>query len=245
MIFAAQNSTMKKVAILLFVALIMSCGSDTKQSNLTVTGSVKGLKKGTLYLQQLQDTILAVKDSIIYNGEERFSLSTHLETPEMLYLTLDKNAGDDIPRISFFAVPGTIEINTTLKRFEFDAKISGSPLQKKLEEFNEITSKFNDQNLEFIKAKFDAQKSGDSSLIAKANDDADNLLRRKYLYAINFAMNNKDTEIAPYIALAEIYNANIKYLDTIYNALPKDIANSKYGVELDKFIKERKEEENQ
>jgi len=231
---------MKKAALLLVLILIASCSKI--EPNLTVTGSIKGLKKGTLYLQQLQDTILVVKDSVIYNGEERYVLTSDLEAPEMLYLTLDKNAGDDIPRISFFAVPGTIEINTTLKRFEFDAKISGSTLQKKLEEFNDINSQFNNQNLELIKAKFDAQKSGDTVRIEKANQDSDNLLKRKYLYAINFAMNNKDTEIAPYIALAEIYNANVKYLDTIYNALPKDIANSKYGVALDKFIKEIKEE---
>jgi hypothetical protein len=231
---------MKKAALLLVLILIASCSKI--EPNLTVTGSIKGLKKGTLYLQQLQDTILVVKDSVIYNGEERYVLTSDLEAPEMLYLTLDKNAGDDIPRISFFAVPGTIEINTTLKRFEFDAKISGSTLQKKLEEFNDINSQFNNQNLELIKTKFDAQKSGDTVRIEKANQDSDNLLKRKYLYAINFAMNNKDTEIAPYIALAEIYNANVKYLDTIYNALPKDIANSKYGVALDKFIKEIKEE---
>ncbi|PTM06800.1 MAG: hypothetical protein DA407_11270, partial [Bacteroidetes bacterium] len=167
-----------------------------------------------------------------------------LEAPEMLYLTLDKNAGDDIPRILFFAEPGTIEINTTLKNFVFDAKISGSSVQKKLEEFKGITSQFNDQNLELIKAKFDAQKSGDSALISKVNEDSDNLLRRKYLYAINFAMNNKDSEIAPYIALSEIYNANIKYLDTIYNALPKEIASSKYGKKLETYINKRKEEEN-
>ncbi|MEZ4797456.1 MAG: DUF4369 domain-containing protein [Flavobacteriaceae bacterium] len=234
---------MKKAALLFILILIASCSKS--EPNLTVTGTIKGLKKGTLYLQQLQDTILVVKDSVIYNGEETYTLTSDLEAPEMLYLTLDKNAGDDIPRIGFFAVPGTIEINTTLKRFEFDATITGSPLQKKLEEFQDIASKFNDQNLELIKAKFDAQKSGDSSLIEKANQDSDNLLRRKYLYAINFAMNNKDSEIAPYIALAEIYNANVKYLDTIYNALPKEIANSKYGIELDKFIKERKAEENQ
>lgn len=232
---------MKKTALLLVIILIASCSKP--EPNLTVTGSIKGLKKGTLYLQKIQDTVLVVLDSVIYNGEDNYVLTDNLEAPEMLYLTLDKNAGDDIPRISFFAVPGIIEINTTLKRFEFDAKISGSPLQKKLEEFEGIKSQFNNQNLELIKAKFDAQKSGDSVEIEKVNQDSDNLLRRKYLYAINFAMNNKESEIAPYIALSEIYNANVTYLDTIYNALPKDIAISKYGVELDKFIKQRKEEE--
>jgi hypothetical protein len=232
---------MKKAAFLLVLILITSCGKP--EPNLTVTGTIKGLKKGTLYLQQLQDTILVVMDSVIYNGEDNYSLKSDLEAPEILYLTLDKNAGDDIPRIAFFAVPGIIEINTTLKYFEFDAKITGSPLQEKLNEFKGITSRFNDQNLELIVAKFDAQKSGDSAQIEKANQVSDNLLRRKYLYAINFAMNNKNSEIAPYIALSEIYNANVKYLDTIYNALPKDIASSKYGIELEKFIKQRIEEE--
>jgi hypothetical protein len=232
---------MKKAAFLLVLILITSCGKP--EPNLTVTGTIKGLKKGTLYLQQLQDTILVVMDSVIYNGEDNYSLKSDLEAPEILYLTLDKNAGDNIPRIAFFAVPGIIEINTTLKYFEFDAKITGSPLQEKLNEFKGITSRFNDQNLELIVAKFDAQKSGDSAQIEKANQDSDNLLKRKYLYAINFAMNNKNSEIAPYIALSQIYNANIKYLDTIYNALPKDIASSKYGIELEKFIKQRKEEE--
>ncbi len=232
---------MKKTAFLLVLILITSCGKP--EPNLTVTGTIKGLKKGTLYLQQLQDTILVVMDSVIYNGEDNYSLKSDLEAPEILYLTLDKNAGDDIPRIAFFAVPGIIEINTTLKYFEFDAKIIGSPLQEKLNEFKGITSRFNDQNLELIVAKFDAQKSGDPAQIEKANQDSDNLLKRKYLYAINFAMNNKNSEIAPYITLSEIYNANVKYLDTIYNALPKDIASSKYGIELEKFIKQRKEEE--
>ena len=232
---------MKKAAFLLVLILITSCGKP--EPNLTVTGTIKGIKKGTLYLQQLQDTILVVMDSVIYNGEDNYSLKSELEAPEILYLTLDKNAGDNIPRIAFFAVPGIIEINTTLKYFEFDAKITGSPLQEKLNEFKGITSRFNDQNLELIVAKFDAQKSGDPAQIEKANQDSDNLLKRKYLYAINFAMNNKNSEIAPYITLSEIYNANVKYLDTIYNALPKDIASSKYGIELEKFIKQRKEEE--
>ena len=56
-----------------------------------------------------------------------------------------------------------LKLTTTLKRFEYDAKITGSPLHEKLEEFKDYSSRFNNQNLELIKAKFDAQKSGDST----------------------------------------------------------------------------------
>lgn len=228
---------MKKVTLLLLVSLIVSCG--TKEYDLTVTGSIKGLKKGTLYLQKLQDTTLVVMDSIILTDESPYLLQSDLEEPEMLYLTLDKNAAE-VSRIGFFANKGTTEINTSLKRFVFDAKINGSEQQKKWAEFQSVISKFNNQNLDGIKAKFEAQKSGDSAAIEEANLDAEKLLKRKYLYAINFAMNNRFSEVAPYVALSEIYDANVQYLDTIYKALPEDISKSKYGKKLETFIKDIK-----
>ncbi|MBA3985974.1 MAG: hypothetical protein H0X63_05245, partial [Flavobacteriales bacterium] len=48
-------------------------------------------------------------------------------------------------------------------------------------------------------------------------------------------------EIAPYLAISEIFDANIKYLDTIYNSLPEKNKISTYGKELEKFITERKQ----
>jgi hypothetical protein len=45
----------------------------------------------------------------------------------------------------------------------------------------------------------------------------DSNIKRKYLFATNFALNNRKFEVAPFIALSEIYDINIKYLDTIQN----------------------------
>lgn len=232
---------MKKASLVLLLAfLIFSCGK--KESDLTVIGHIKGLQKGTVYLQQLKDTALVVLDSVAIQGEGNFELHSALEEAEVLYLLLDKNGAED-SRISFFADKGITEINTNLKRFAFDAKIKGSKQQEKLEEFNSILSKFNNQSLELIKTQFEANRSGDAELIAAREKEAENLLKRKYLYAINFAVTNKDSEVAPYVALAEIFDANTNYLDTIYNALPAHIAASKYGKQLKTYIKERKTEE--
>ena len=65
-------------------------------------------------------------------------------------------------------------------------------------------------------------------------------IKRGYIYAINFAINNKDSYVAPYIALKEIPDANIKYLDSIAQVLTPDVAASKYGKELQEFLKEKK-----
>tara|TARA_R110002033_G_scaffold1173_5_gene11021 strand:- start:1167 stop:1322 length:156 start_codon:yes stop_codon:yes gene_type:complete len=43
--------------------------------------------------------------------------------------------------------------------------------------------------------------------------------------------------VAPYLALTEIYNAQVKYLDTISNSLTPKVKDSKYGKELQSFIK--------
>ena len=53
---------MKKLTFLLVILTIISCGK--KEADLTVTGTIKGLKKGTVYLQQLKDSTLVVMDSM-------------------------------------------------------------------------------------------------------------------------------------------------------------------------------------
>jgi succinate dehydrogenase flavin-adding protein (antitoxin of CptAB toxin-antitoxin module) len=228
---------MKSALFILLLLFVFSCGK--KEPDLIVTGNIKGLKKGTIYLQKLKDTATVTLDSLVINGEVTFELQSTLEEPEVLFLTLDNNSLNE-NRISFFASKGITEINTTLKRFAYDAKIKGSIQQEKFEEYRSIISKFNNQRLDLFKEQFEAQKSEDDSLIDVVNANTDNLIKRKYLYTVNFALNNKNSEVAPYVALAEIFDANIKFLDTIYNSLEKDIANSKYGKELGAFIKERK-----
>jgi hypothetical protein len=51
--------------------------------------------------------------------------------------------------------------------------------------------------------------------------------------------------VSPYIALSEIYDAQIKYLDTIHHSMSPKVAQSKYGKLLTEFIEKRKKEEQQ
>ncbi|AVR45763.1 hypothetical protein C7S20_11160 [Christiangramia fulva] len=236
---------MKKLAIL-FIILVAFSSCSEKTGDLVVNGEVKGLKKGTLYLQKIDDTIIVNVDSVKVNGDPTFTLTTDLESPRIMYLYLDKvdnSQYDD--RLEFFAEKGTITINTTLKHFETDAEIKGSKNQVKLEEYHKMMSQFNDQNLDLIKANFEAQKENDEEKLLEIDKKYNSLLRRKYLYTVNFAINNKDLEIAPYLALSEVFDANIKYLDTIYSSLEPKVKKSQYGKQLKDFLKERRKEEKQ
>ncbi|MGC1633446.1 MAG: DUF4369 domain-containing protein [Gelidibacter sp.] len=230
---------MKRIAFILSLLIVSSCAKD--KSNFTLKGTIKDLKKGTVYLQKVKDTLLISIDSLKITDDSQFELHAYLDGPEVLYLKLDKQ-GEDSGLIPFFADQGITEIHTTLKNFFVDAKITGSKQQEKLEEYKAIMSKFKDKNLDLIKDNLVAHQSQDSLQIDSSLKAHNNLIIRRYLYTINFAINNKDNEIAPYLAISEIPDANIKYLDTIVKSLTPEIKASKYGKQLQQLIDERKKE---
>ncbi len=232
---------MKKLAIILVtLLLVISCGTD-KEENLLVTGKVKGLKKGTLYLQHVVDTTLITVDSLEIDGDGSFSLSAQVESPEIFYLYLNKKDNNDInDRITFFAEPGTITINTDWNTFDTTAKISGSPSHQKLEEYRKALSNINLRNMEIMLEASQSEKPLDQASIDSLERISNRNTQKGYAYSINFALNNKDSYIAPYIASQEIPDANIKYLDSIYSVLTPEVANSKYGKELKELLGEEK-----
>ncbi|MBT8288957.1 MAG: DUF4369 domain-containing protein [Flavobacteriaceae bacterium] len=231
---------MMRIGLFLLIGLIvLSC--STEEPNLVVNGQIRGLKKGTLYLERQQDTSWIPIDSMIINGESEFVLQAALTEPEVMMLRLDV-ANTKPQRLRFFGAQGMTTVNTSLKRFFYDAKITGSQQQELLNEFNSMIGQFNEKNLELIKSQLES--ANDSVKIQLIQKNLDQLMKRKYLYAINFAITNKSSQVAPYIALNEVFDANVKYLDTIYNSLPDSIAGSKYGTKLNSYIKELKKQGN-
>jgi hypothetical protein len=228
-------------SVIALTFLIFSCSNNTNL--MTLTGEVKGLKKGTLLLQKIEDTILVSVDSVLINGDSNFEFSEEIESPEMYYLYVrlkDGTLRDD--RISFFAEPTNINIKTTLKNFEVDARITGSLNELVLDDYKKLVNRYTSKNLDYIQENFQATQAGNDSLANAITKKQENLVASKYLMAVNFALNHNDYELAPYLILSEVSNANIKYLDTVYANLTPKIKDSKYGKALESFITERKKE---
>lgn len=221
------------------VLLLIGCGTSADENRMIVKGNVKGLKKGTLYFQNIPDTVLVTLDSIIVEGDGRFQFETELESPEVFYLYLDKKDNNEFnDRITFFGEAGTITINTNWNTFETKAVIEGSDTQKKLEEYKEIMNKFHGQSLELMRVAADPEVQKDSVAIDSLQKLSDKVILRGYLYTLNFALNNSDSYISPYLAITEAPNANPIYLDSIYNSLSPEVAASKYGRKLEKYLSE-------
>jgi len=235
-----------KNSIIAFVTLflLVACNKNESKTSLHITGNVKGLKEGTLYIQRYTDSALVAIDTIKVDGNSAFESNIDLKSPEMLYLYMDRGVTNSLDNnIMFFAEPGTINIETNLDSFISSAKITGSKNHELYEGYKKVNSRFNDENLNLIEKKFKALKNNNTKAIDSLNILQDNNMKRKYLFATNFAVNNKDHEVSPYIALAEIYDINIKYLDTIQKSMTPKVANSLYGKKLTKYVNAIKKSE--
>ena len=182
---------------------------------------VKDLKKGTLYLERVLDSALVAVDSIFIGREEAVVLQSNLNHPELFYVLLDRNQTDDTDnRIPFFGQAGKISIQTTLDDFLTKAKISGSPTQ------------------EIYDAYLQAQVRENSDSLALVEQRTASLSKRKILFTVNFAVNNSNSVIAPYLALSELSTVSKSLLDTIATSMSEDVANSRYGMLLTEYLSE-------
>ena len=237
---------MKKLVLALFaISVIVACKQEENtDTNVHISGNIKGLSQGKLFLQKLQDSTLITIDSININGNSNFESHINLDSPEVLYLFLDRGQTKSIDNsLPFFAEPGQIKIETTLERFFADAKITGSKNHDLWVKFDSLNSKFRDQNLALMAKRLKNELKPNPTTTDSIENEYQKLLKRKYRYTAHFAVSNANKEIAPYLALSEIADINTYYLDTIQKSMTPEVAKSKYGKMLKEYVKKRKSEE--
>lgn len=198
-----------------------------------VQGTVKGLTKGTIFLDKVIDTLIVPIDSFVVKDNGKFVLGDSIDSSEIFYLYLK-----EIPkeRLLLFGEKGKINVATKLEKFVTSAKVTGSENHELLQECNDMLKNFNNSRLDLFKANLEAEQKQDTVALDSLDNIYKNLVRRRNLFTTNFAVNHADKEVAPYLALTELYNAKLSLLDTINNSLTEEIKNTKYGKQLDRFI---------
>lgn len=198
---------------------------------------VKDLKKGTLYLERVQDSILVAVDSMQITQEKPIVLEADLNHPELFYVLLDRNKADDFDnRIPFFGEAGNISIQTTLEGYVTKAEVVGSPTQDIFNSYNKVISQFNNEELDLLAAYLQAQISQNSDSLALLEKQSTSLAKRKILFTANFAVNNNTSVIAPYLALYNLTSDSKSLLDTIAASMSDDVRNSSYGKQLRDYL---------
>lgn len=235
---------MRKIVLSVLIGVgILACSKETGRQ-MVVQGNVEGLKKGVLYLQHVPDSLLVTVDSLVIEGDGTFRFEVPLDYPDLFYLYLDKADNNVVnDRLAFFGEPGIVDIQTRWDGFDTRARITGSESHSIYTEYRDVMSRFNTEYLTLVQARF---ATNDSIMPQETQDSLDRRIEqnalRSYLYSVNFALNNRNSHVAPYVAVAEIPEVQNKFLDTIFNALPDSIVAGTYGQRLKVLIEKRKAE---
>ncbi len=232
-----SHRIMKKLFLISSLMLFLAACHQEQTPTLTIQGKVKGMTKGMLHLEKIIDTSYVLVDTFRVSQDGTFVFHDSLDSPEVYYISIREYPKD---RITVFAEPGTVTMTTKLERFSSFAEIEGSENQKLLDEFNEVKNKFNNDNLSLIKEKILAEKANNQPQIDSIQEVMNILLKRRYLYTTNFAVKHADMDIAPYLALSELYLARTYLLDTIANAMDQRTRNSHYGKKFTTFLEDIK-----
>ncbi|HUH25117.1 MAG TPA: DUF4369 domain-containing protein, partial [Flavobacterium sp.] len=217
---------MKKILVVFSGVILAFVACDSKKvGNTHISGEIKGLKQGTLYIQQVKDSTLVTLDSIVLKGSSKFESSFDLEEPEVLYLGLNRGTSQSVDNlILFFAEPGNLTVNSSLENFSSGAVMEGSENQTLYTKYLKTRSSISNKQTELIRDHLLAQKNNQIQKADSLEKAIQRTANRYYLNAVNFALKNNTKEVSPYIALTDIATINPKYLDTIYGNLSPDVA---------------------
>jgi len=221
---------MKKYSILLL--LVFSC--NINQENFELSGKIHGDTNSAIYLiESNNNDEEIILDSTGIDYSSSFLLKSYIKEPQILTLRLGES---NVNEIEFFAETGKIRLNTSNKRFQFDAKFLGSKQQSNLDEFNSYLIKFEEEDIDLLDHQIQQSIKGNQKEIDSISILREKNYKRKILFIINYITNKKEEIVSPYLALK--YNKEIKsdYLSEIYNSYNKEILESKYGIELKKIL---------
>ena len=195
--------------------------------------SIDGFKKGNIYLQKIKDSTLINIDSVFVQNNKPIVLKYLINSPEIFYINMDISNNN---RIEFFGEKGDISIKASLKKFNSDFEISGSFNDSIYRKYLNIINQFNYKRLDLIKLSFEKAQNKQIDSVELIESEIKNLNKRQYLYSLNYAVTNGDSNVAPFIALNEFSQGSKVLLDTIKNSLNKEVLTSKYGMMLKKII---------
>lgn len=143
---------------------------------------------------------------------------------------------------------GVIEINTVLSsnnigNYKRSFEVKGKKNIELMEEFNIYEERFMSERGMLEDKRKILIELNEFEKVDSIQKLIDALLFKSYLFTANFAINNSDQEIAPYLAIKKIPDARLEILETIEKELSDKVKKTRYGKLFQNLLKRRKTSE--
>jgi hypothetical protein len=221
-----------KIKALIIVIILASCSNNNE---LILDVEIKDLKKGKLVLTKHNDSVFQPIDSFNVNGQKNIVFKHELNEPQFLFLNLFTNESYEPLSLSFFAEKGQIKLVTSLEKYGYELKVTGSKNDSIYRKYLKLNKKFNDEKIDLIKKSFEKRKSQENDSVIIIDDLLLKLNKRQFLHNANYVIRNKNYEISPYLAITDLKDSKI-ILDTVYKSLSDKVLKSKYSLILKSLL---------
>lgn len=221
-----------KIKALIIVIILASCSNNNE---LILDVEIKDLKKGKLFLTKHNDSVFQPIDSFNVNGQKNIVFKHELNEPQFLFLNLFTNESYEPLSLSFFAEKGQIKLVTSLEKYGYELKVTGSKNDSIYRKYLKLNKKFNDEKIDLIKKSFEKRKSQENDSVIIIDDLLLKLNKRQFLHNANYVIRNKNYEISPYLAITDLKDSKI-ILDTVYKSLSDKVLKSKYSLILKSLL---------
>jgi thiol-disulfide isomerase/thioredoxin len=213
---------MRKLFLFLFLAAILASCGGIKQDKFVITGTVKGLDTGMVYLQKMENNDLVTLDSArLDKGEFRFT--GNVRSPDRFYLNIPEKELS----LPFFIENSKISL-TAYADSTGKLDVMGSVTQDIYKKFLALQDSMDQKMRPFYKSYDEAEQANDTVTMKKLDSlfrlsDDDN----KKLIA-DFAKAHGNSVIAPYLVIRNIYRFELPEMEELAASFDTSLNSSNY-----------------
>lgn len=230
---------MKKILLLVAVAVVLFSCKNLAEGEYEITGTVKGMKTGLVYLEnqgQMGMGPIAIDTVKIVDG--KFEIKGKTTEPEIHFIQIDKVNG----KVPFILEGGEIKI-TVDKDSLFKSKLTGTYSNEEFSKFNDESGKIQkklqkkvmDFQMKNMAAMNEAQKTNDTVTMNRLRKEYDVIQKDITDYTFSYPKKHPKSFISVLITQMMLNNPTYsKEIEGIYNSLDESLKKTKPG----KAIKE-------
>ncbi|MCF6128060.1 DUF4369 domain-containing protein [Flavobacterium sp. AS60] len=225
---------MKKIILLVAVAVVLFSCKNLGEGEYEITGNVKGMKTGLVYLEK-QNPMgmgpIAIDTVKIVDG--KFEIKGKTTEPEIHFIQIDKVNG----KVPFILEGGEIAI-TVDKDSIFKSKSSGTYNNDEFTKFNEETTKIQkrmqkavmDFQMKNMAVMNEAQQNKDTATISRLRKEYDVVQKPITDFTFGYPKTHPKSFIS--VLIVQMMSNNPKFakeIDGLYNSLDESLKKTKPG----------------
>ncbi len=231
---------MKKIILLVAGAVVLYSCNKLAEGEYEITGTVKGMKTGLVYLEKQNPMTGAQAIDTVKIVDGKFEIKGKTTEPEIHFIQVDKVNG----KVPFILEGGEIEIAVDKDSLQ-KSKLSGTYNNEEFNKFNEESSKIQkkiqkpvmDFQMKNMALMNEAQQKNDTVTMNRIRKEYDALQKPMTDYTFTYPKTHPKSYIS--VLITQMMLNNPKYakdIEGLYNSFEESLKKTKPGKSIKEYL---------